>query len=197
MNTAFHPHRGFLDAYDVQILNHADHLEPILRDRGILDRVSTVFSIGIGAGHLECQLARELGFSLAYVERSPPMIEAIRQNIAGYGISRQISAEYTCEFEAIPTDATYDLILSLDSWYLIGRNRESLQKALALRATGGRLLIQLMTSHKQLYWELDQVRGLMASQELSSAETEAAVQAVFDLERDGHLETRYGFLLFN
>ena len=65
MNTAFHPHRGFLDAYDVQILNNADHLEPILRDRGILDRVSTVFSIGIGAGHLECQLARELGFSLA------------------------------------------------------------------------------------------------------------------------------------
>ena len=59
------------------------------------------------------------------------MIEAIRQNIAGYGISRQISAEYTCEFEAIPTDATYDLILSLDSWYLIGRNRENLQKALA------------------------------------------------------------------
>ncbi len=84
MNTAFHPHRGFLDAYDVQILNHADHLEPILRDRGILDRVSTVFSIGVGAGHPECQLARELGVSLAYVERSPPMIEAIWQNIAAF-----------------------------------------------------------------------------------------------------------------
>ena len=45
-------------------------------------------------------------------------------------------------------------------------DRGALEKALCLRATGGKLLIQLMNQDRQLYWQLDQVRGLLSSNNL-------------------------------
>ena len=241
------PHEEFLASYETTILNHAEYLEPLLRDRGIFRDVSTVLSIGIGAGHLECQLVRKSGIALSYVERSQPMIEAIRRNMERYGLSQNVVEAFEGSFEDAPIEHTYDLVLSLDSWYHIGRHKTALEKALSLRAPGGRLLIQLMNQDRQLYWVLDQVRGLMSSNdlsawaleqgfehgyfehshwvpvsrlavdgrptdgfkhfvafakgqawdELSDAERDEAVDAVHTLQRDGALETRHGYLLFD
>ena len=149
-------------------------------------------------------------------------------------------------FESAHIDERYDLILSLDSWYLIGRNRAALDKALDLRATGGRLLIQLMSANRQFYWVLDQVRNLLSSNDLhawvleegleheyfehshwvplsklvvggqptegfkhfaafakgepwdefSDEAREEATQAAHDLQCEGRIETRHGYLLF-
>ena len=243
---AYNAHNGFLASYETGILNHAEHLEPLFREREILRGVSTMLSIGIGAGNLECELVRRHGISLSYIERSPPMIEAVRKNIEHHGIGESVDDVFVGSFEDIRIDTIYDLILSLDSWYHMGRNLPALEKALRLRAEGGRLLIQLMSQDRQLYWILDQVRGLMCSNDLSTwarekgfdhdyfecsrwiptsrlipneQPTEAfkhfvafakgqswdqlpdnerheAIQAVNSLQRDGAIETRHGYLLF-
>ena len=163
-----HPHRGFLASYETGILNHVDNLEPVFNDHGILDRVTTCLSIGIGAGNLECQLVQKHGMRLSYVEPSDLMADAIHETIARHGIAANIDEEIFSTFEEASFKKSYDLILSLDSWYRIGCNRQSFEKALRLRAPHGRLLVQLLTREKQIYWALDESRNLIAAEELSS-----------------------------
>lgn len=160
------PHDELLASYDTTVLNHASSLEPLLREKGLLKGVRSLLSLGIGAGHLECSLARETGMKLSYVERSESMIAAVEMNIASHGIEPCMVDRFHESFETASITGTYDLVLSLDSWYHIGRSRATLEKALRLRSPDGRLLIQLMSADRQLYWELDRVRGLISSNDL-------------------------------
>lgn len=169
-------HDELLASYDTTVLNHASTLEPVLRNRGILDGVRSLLSLGIGAGHLECQLVRQTGISFSYVERSEPMIAAVEANIAAHEIESRVLKRYHDSFETAPIDGEYDLVLSLDSWYHIACDRKELDKALRLRALGGHLLIQLMSADRQLYWELDRVRGLISSNDLHGWATEEGIE---------------------
>jgi SAM-dependent methyltransferase len=168
----FDHHVDFLNAYESGLQNHIADSYRSISDLGVFDNAKSVLSIGIGAGNLECLGAKEHGYRLSYIEPSPPMRKKLQENIRAHGIESLIGDEYHCLFEDFePVDA-YDLILSLDSWYRIGADKEMLEKALNLRSKGGKLLIQGLTRDKQIYWMLDDFRGLISSDELSQWATQ-------------------------
>lgn len=174
----FDHHFDFLSAYEGGLQNHAADSYRAICDLGVFDNAKSVLSIGIGAGNVECLGAKDYGYRLNYIEPSPPMRRALQEKIRTLGIESLIGEGHHCAFEDfVPVD-TYDLVLSLDSWYRIGTDKEMLAKALRLRSKGGKLLIQGLTRDKQVYWILDDFRNLIAAEELS----QWAKQAAFDHE---------------
>ncbi len=163
----FDVHAEMLGAYESRLLNQPEWLESVLSRKGVLESLGSIFSLGIGPGGFESKLlAMYPGSRLSYVERNLTVLKELDRNLRRYRVEERIQNGFIDSFEHIADPDRYDLVLSLDSWYHIGKNEELLAKALKMRRAGGKLLIELMTK-QSLYWSLDRTRGLPSAEEIS------------------------------
>jgi len=114
-----------------------------LRDSGVVDSASTILSIGAGDGEVEIRLAKEMGRQIGIIEPSPDYFERFTANAFGAGVRDQVIEARQQTLQDFQAHPSYDLVLSLFSWFAFGLDRELLEKALSSLAPTGQLLICL------------------------------------------------------
>lgn len=150
------------------IVDHSSNYLQDLSERGLLNGVRSVLSIGAGQGALELYLASQYGVKLGYIDPTPQFAKIYQEKL-----DEQKLRSYACEtvvgsFEEYTSDMLYDLVISIHSWYAFGRDRALLEKALSSLKPGGQCFITIV-SHDSVAWKLAQL-GSSADNTADAAE---------------------------
>ena len=65
------------------------------------------------------------------------MLDALASTIDAHRVGHLVVERHAGDFEELEAGRDYDLVLSVDSWYHLGRTAEVLAEALAMRRAGG------------------------------------------------------------
>jgi SAM-dependent methyltransferase len=134
----------YSDIYDgfTAVVQHARHVYAILSVRDFVKSARHCLSIGPGKGRLELMLLEGFPYMrMAVVEPSEPFVEAFTAAADESGVLARVTETATTKFEKTEFEQKFDCILSVHSWYGIGNNRETLDKALELLQPGGTMFI--------------------------------------------------------
>jgi hypothetical protein len=126
-----------------ELVDNPGTFHSFLTEGGYLDGVASILSIGAGEGVLETRLMHEFGVQMGYVDPTVPYVAAYRESIRAAGLGDLAVAVFCGRFQDYPPQRTFDLVLSIHSWYAIGTDAAALEKALACRSARGRLVIAL------------------------------------------------------
>jgi SAM-dependent methyltransferase len=137
-----------------------------LRARGLLEEAESLFSIGPGRGELELRLVREFGLELGYAEPVRHYRRALEREAATLLLDSKIVERQRGPYRAALLSRTYDLILSVHSWYGVGRDPDVLERTLASLSPGGTLLISV-SSREDFFVREGLARALMVAEDLS------------------------------
>jgi SAM-dependent methyltransferase len=151
---------------------------------GLLRSGMSLLSIGAGRGHLEIDVARQHDATISYLDPSPNLLQAFEEESARKGITKQIDEKFLGTFQAFETQRAYDLILSVHSWSYIGRDRQGLEKALALLAPGGHLCIALGSERG----DLEQLRDIVRPEDEEAVRVEDMSKWAADIGHSNRIE---------
>ncbi len=135
--------RKFPDAY-AKVVGGFDRkrtLTAYLLESGVLDGAASVLSIGPGDGAVEVELMRKSNLHLGFVEPSKLFYDQCLAGIKAAGFEERITEACNASFQDYESSESYDVVLSLFSWFALGFDRDMLEKALRCVKPGGRLLI--------------------------------------------------------
>lgn len=107
----------------------------------LIKGIRSLFSIGGGKGELEAFAAKNLGLELGYLDPSPNLVQDFRENLKEYDVSEKSVEIFEQRFQDFNPTRTYDLIISIHSWYYVGNGKEPLEKALSMLSPKGNLYI--------------------------------------------------------
>ena len=124
-------------------LERTKTLFEFLRENAAVDKASSILSIGAGHGEVEIRLAKELGRQISVIEPSKNLFDRFMANASAAGISDQVFEACQQSFQEYEPHRTYELVISLFSWFAFGFDRQMLVKAFSNLAPTGQLLICL------------------------------------------------------
>lgn len=141
-------YKGFSD-----VVQHSKNFEAELRNLQLLSGVRSLMSIGAGEGALELSVAQSEALMLGYIDPSSPAAEVYQRNAQKAGLTQRCVETHVGGFESFQGQRSYDLVLSIHSWYAFGKNEHLLRKALQLMGPGGAFFLTLI-SRSSLVWKL-------------------------------------------
>jgi len=119
---------------------------PALKKFRLLQEGMSLLSIGGGSGRLEVQVALDYKAKIGFVDPSTNLYGSFWSRVRKANIVNQIQEKFLGSFQEFESKYSYDLIISIHSWYFIGCDKELLDKALGLMARDGKLLIVLCSA---------------------------------------------------
>jgi SAM-dependent methyltransferase len=109
--------------------------------RGLLENVTSWFGLGAGAGALELIVTSNLNVEIGFLDPSENLVSLFNKRINSAALNHRVREIHCDYFQDIKLEKSYDLIVSLHSWYYIGLNADLLQKALDGLMPQGKLII--------------------------------------------------------
>jgi SAM-dependent methyltransferase len=132
------------DIYDgfSAVVRHAEHLYSYLIGRDFFRGASNCLSIGPGKGALELMLMENYpDLKMSLVEPSEVFLRYFRAEAERKRLMQRVESILAGKFQTAKFGCKFDRILSIHSWYGIGNDRETLEKALELLKPGGKIFI--------------------------------------------------------
>jgi SAM-dependent methyltransferase len=159
------------DEYYEVLLRHAPlHLD-WLKQANLPHPQSSIFSIGPGRGELELTLCQNFDCVLGYAETYPRYYQEVEQGFATAGLSDRIVERHQDLYQTFVPTRSYDLILSVHSWYSFGYDAKLLRQTLEMLSSNGVMLLTV-TSKEDFFFRHTLVRQNFSAEELSQWATE-------------------------
>lgn len=128
------------------VVRNADAVAPALRRLDLVRAGESLLSIGGGGGRLEVELTRELDLQLGFIEPQEGSFQAFEERVREAGVGHRVVVRHPGPFQTFSDPRTWDVVLAVHSWYRLSEDPAQLERALRLRAAGGRLIIVLISS---------------------------------------------------
>ncbi len=160
-----------------------------------LGETPKVLFLGGECGRLALKLVEEMGANLGFIEPSFNQNVAVKKVVYDQKLTLSVIDSHQGEFLAYDYLSSYNLVLSIHSWYSHGHSESNLDKALGALDPGGRLFI-LLNSRQSILPSLaglgDRVDGLdLTAESLSKWAIEKG-----KLHKFGHIPFRRPFAEF-
>lgn len=140
--------------FDSDMGGNLERILPRLEQHEIVRPGSSLFSIGGGFGALEGRLANDYRVKVSLLDPGRKLVKAFQNRMTRLGLPHLLQDTWVERFQDFSYPKKFDSVISVHSWYYIGKSRESLDKALSLcKPKGGSLYIAL-TARKGNFCDL-------------------------------------------